>query len=157
MCCQGSPTEMMSLLSPQQQQLQNQMIQQVMKNMGKGATAYPGAVTPGVDPLQFMAANVMMNLGQGRGYTAPPMLGAGGMAGIGGPGGGAGGGGGGGTMPYRDWGRPRTAPMVSPDQLDPNIGFGVGQTPPQGMPYGPQYPAGWDALNDPSGWKKWFY
>ena len=123
--------------------------------MGQGATPYPGAVTSAIDPMQLMAASIMMGM-QGKPYNAPPMLGASGMTGIGGqppsnP-----------TKPYRDWGQPRTMPMVPADGSMgnwPDARFGSAPFDPSktSQPYGPDYPAGWDPLNNPSGYKNWWY
>ena len=99
-CCEGKKIDLTSLLSPDQQTLQSKMIAQALGKVGQGATPYPGAMTSAIDPMQLMAASIMMGM-QGKPYNAPPMLGASGMTGIGG----TGGGGGGFTPPYRQWGR----------------------------------------------------
>lgn len=163
MCCEGEKTEMASMLTPEQLALQKQMIGLVSGNIGKGVKPYPGAVTSAVDPLKLMAANIMMNYGQGRGYTAPPMMGVGGMPGIGG-----GGTGGAGTMPtndsrfYRDW-SPRRTPMVETGEsqgmaADRGYPRGPGWNTDMGMPNRQSiWPTGYDPLNDPYGWNRWLY
>ena len=173
-CCQGDPTKMIKIgggggthYSKEQQELQKQLIGMISPQLGKGASPYPGAVTAAVDPLQLMASNIMMNYGQGRGYTAPPFMNAQGMAGAGSsvPSTPIDMSGGGKKWPYKD----RVAPL---QDLAPNKEYGtsrqmrdyygigegagwsteMGQQPRQGT-----WPTGSDPVNDPYGWKNWWY
>ena len=74
--CQGNPTEMRSLLSPDQQRLQQALITRLLGTMDRrgllyqGATPYPGSVAVGPDPSKLMAMNILMGM-QGQKYTPP--------------------------------------------------------------------------------------
>ena len=91
-CCKGDPTEMIKIgggggtrYSPQQMALQKQLIQGISSMLAKPTNAYKGPTTAAPDPMQLMAANIMMNYGQGRGYTAPSFMNAQPGAGAGTP------------------------------------------------------------------------
>jgi len=150
--------------SKEQQELQKQLIGMISPQLGKGASPYPGAVTAAVDPLQLMASNIMMNYGQGRGYTAPPFMNAQGMPGTSStiPSTPIGTGGDSGKKKW--WGAgARTLPMreVGDSQdIRQQRGYGVGpgwntdiSVPNQKS----TWPAGSDPMNDPYGWKNWWY
>ena len=81
--CKGDPTEMIKIgggggtrYSPQQLALQKQLIQGISSMLAQPTNAYKGPTTAAPDSMQLMAANIMMNYGQGRGYTAPSFMNA---------------------------------------------------------------------------------
>jgi len=169
-CCKGDPTEMIKLggssgprYSKEQQELQRALIEMVSGQMGKN-TAYQGATTAAVDPLQLMAANIMSTMGSGKGYTAPSFLSPQGMMG-----GGSnavnldyqGGNDGGSknkrqkyirTLPMRDSGESQ--------EIREQRGYGVGPgwNTDMSVPNRQStWPTGYDPLNDPNGWNRWWY
>lgn len=173
-CCKGDPTGMIKIggssgprYSKEQQELQKQLIGMVSPMLGKGATPYPGAVNAAVDPLQLMAANIFSTMGQGRGYTAPPFMNAQGMSGAGSSipstpvnfqssGGQA-------QRKLRDftplpWTNPKDPGTWQDERARRGEGIGPGWNTDPGVPNRQsQWPTGYDPMNDPTGWKNWWY
>jgi hypothetical protein len=67
MCCnQGEQVTYEELIPPELRSLRGKVAQYVEGKIGQPAARYPGPIAAGADPLQSMAANIMMRMGGRR-------------------------------------------------------------------------------------------